>query len=514
MKNNAYLPTIGLEIHVQLKTRSKMFCGCENNSWKIGLEEIKPNTAICPVCTGQPGSLPVINNEAVKMAVKAGLALNCTLAKKSKFDRKNYFYPDLPKGYQISQYDEPLCKNGKLEIENHRRGENNTTVGITRIHLEEDTARSIHPSGQKYSLIDFNRSGIPLMELVTKPDLHTAYEAKEFCQELQQIFKSLKISDAAMEKSQMRCEVNISLAPKTQITTTSKLGAKVEIKNLNSFKSVERSIEYEILRQSKLLSAGKKIISETRGWHEKEQKTIVQRSKEEAHDYRYFPEPDLEPIKFDQAYINKIKKESVEFPRAKIERFEKQYAFLKSDARILIANPDLADFAENVMSELRVWLVDLDEMEFDEDVAWQKHKKKLSKLTANWLINKLGGLLIAQKLTITSSKISPENFAEFITLIYKSRVNAKTAQNLLNIMLKTGGDPSDILEDEGLYLLENVADLEPIVDKVIRDNPRQVKEFQAGKQTLIKFFIGRTMKESRGKADPKMAEEIFLQKLS
>ncbi|MFH1890190.1 MAG: Asp-tRNA(Asn)/Glu-tRNA(Gln) amidotransferase subunit GatB [Candidatus Kuenenbacteria bacterium] len=525
MKNTKYLPTIGLEVHVQLKTKSKMFCGCENNSWKIGQEEIKPNTAICPVCTGQPGALPVANQDAIKMVVKAGLALGCQIAQKSKFDRKNYFYPDLPKGYQISQYDMPICGKGNLEIwkfgnldekiRNKRlftsgkkiKDKTNEGIGITRIHLEEDTARNIHPAGKNFSLIDFNRSGVPLMELVTEPDIHSPKDAKEFCQSLQQILRAIDISDAHMEKSQMRCEVNVSLSK------TGKLGTKVEIKNLNSFKAVERSIEYEIIRQSKILDQNEKVIHQTRGWDVKQQITIAQRSKEYAHDYRYFPEPDIPPMVIDKNLIDKIRAEMPELPPAKAERFQSQYGFSPSNTKVLITNPLLADFAENVMSELRAWLVDLDEIELQDDQAWDKYKQKLSKLTANWLINKLNGSLVAQKISIEQSKITAENFAELITLIYKNKVNSKSAQNLLATMVKNGGDPTEILEDEGLHLIEDVSDIEPIVDKVIADNSKQAEQFRLGKQTLLKFFIGQVMKESKGQANPKMAEEMLLQKL-
>lgn len=501
MEKSNYTPTIGLEIHVQLKTKSKMFCGCANGSWKIGVEELKPNTNICPVCTGQPGSLPVANQEAIEMVVKAGLALNCKIAQHSKFDRKNYFYPDLPKGYQISQYDRPICTNGFIDI-------NGRKIGITRIHLEEDTGKLIHPAGENYSLVDLNRAGVPLMEMVTEPDIISGPQAREFSKKIQQIFRALNISDANMEKSQMRCEVNIS------ISKTEARGTKVEIKNLNSFKAVERAIEYEIMRQSKLLDQGKKIVQQTRGWNEKEQVTFPQRSKEEAHDYRYFAEPDLPPLQFDKNYINKIKAELPELPDKKLQRFQDQYGLTKSDAKIIITNRLLADYTENVMTELRAWLVDLDEIEIDDDAAWEEYKHKLSKLTANWLINKLSGILSAKKIALHDLKVTPENFAEFISLIYKNKVNSKNAFGLLEKMVDSGGDPANILEDQGMRLIEDVSDLEPIIDKIIADNPDQVNQFKAGKNTLLKFFIGQAMKESQGKANPKMAEDLLIQKLT
>jgi len=501
MPKSSYIPTIGMEIHAQLKTKSKMFCGCANDSWKIGLEELKPNTNICPVCTAQPGALPVANKEAIAMVVKAGLALNCHIAQHSKFDRKNYFYPDLPKGYQISQYDQPICYEGHLTLGTDK-------IGITRIHLEEDTGKSIHPAGEDYTLIDLNRAGVPLLEMVTEPDIKSAKQAKEFCQYIQSIFRALDISDANMEKSQMRCEVNIS------ISATKELGTKVEIKNLNSFKTVERAIEYEIIRQTKLLDAGTKIDQETRGWHEKEQTTYSQRSKEEAHDYRYFPEPDLPPLEFDKKYINKIKAELPELPAAKTKRFQKEYGFSTINAKIITANNDMANYTEQVISELQRWLIDLDEIDRSDEAVWESAKQRLSKLTADWLINKLQGILSSQNINFTELKITPENFAEFITLIYKNRINSKNALSLLIKMVKNGGDPSNILEEDGLHLMEDVGDLEPIINKVISDHPDQVSQFKAGKQTLLKFFVGQVMKESQGKANPKMAEEILLQKLT
>ncbi|NMB47981.1 Asp-tRNA(Asn)/Glu-tRNA(Gln) amidotransferase subunit GatB [Candidatus Kuenenbacteria bacterium] len=501
MSENKFTPTIGLEIHTQLKTKSKMFCRCANTSAQIGVSELAPNSHICPICTGQPGTLPAINMEAVKMVVKAGLALECVIAKHSKFDRKNYFYPDLPKGYQISQYDQPLCTNGIL-IFGHSR------IGIERIHLEEDTGRLIHDQSETESLVDLNRAGIPLMELVTKPDIHSAAEAKEFCQELQKILRQLDISDADMEKSQMRCEVNISLS------STHKLGTKVEIKNLNSFKAVERSIEYEIMRQSKLLAAGEEIIQETRGWNDREQATYSQRSKEDAHDYRYFPEPDLPPLVLTAEEIQKIKNELPELPQAKAARFVDQYAFSLTDAKLIINDKKLADFTEQTMSELQSWLADLDEIALEESDPWEKYKGKLSKLVANWLINKLPPLLAAKGKTLDSTPLTPENFAEFITLIYKNKINSKNAVDILALMVENGGDPTSILADQGLRLLENIGDLAPLVDKIIADNPGQVEQFKKGKTALLQFFLGQLMKGTRGQANPKMAEELFLQKLS
>ena len=522
-------PTIGLEIHVELKTKTKMFCSCLNETWKIGVEEIPANTNICPICMGHPGTLPVANKEAIKSVIKAGLALNCEIASKSKFDRKNYFYPDLPKGYQISQYDQPLCKNGNIEI-----GEKK--IGITRIHLEEDTGKLTHVTGG--SLVDYNRAGVPLMELVTEPDIKSGAEAKEFCQELQSIFRELEISDADMEKGQMRCEVNISLAEQhansdvnkfeDHANSRGKLGTKVEIKNLNSFRAVERSIDFEIKRQSEMLERGEKIIQETRGWDEKNQETFSQRTKEGSADYRYFPEPDIPPLSFasrqeirnkiqdtkkDDIDIEKLKRELPELPKDKRQRFKEQYGFNSADAKVLTTSPLLADYTEQVVSELKVWLVDLGEFEGSAEEIWNQNKNKVIKLVAGWLINKLSGLLTARKLTYQDNKITAENFAEFVTMILTHKVSTKNANVLLERMLETGGDPSNILESEDLAA-GGAEDLEKIITEVINKNPNQVEEFKSGKENIIKYFIGQVMKESKGKADPKQAEELLIQKLS
>ncbi|MBU4482423.1 Asp-tRNA(Asn)/Glu-tRNA(Gln) amidotransferase subunit GatB [Patescibacteria group bacterium] len=495
-----YKPTIGLEIHVELKTKTKMFCDCLNETWKIGEQNLEPNKNVCPVCLAHPGTLPVINKEAVKMVLKAGLALNCKIREKSKFDRKQYFYPDLPKGYQISQYDQPLCENGYIEI-------NNKKIKITRIHLEEDTGKLTHINDK--SLVDYNRAGVPLMELVTEPDIESGAEAKEFCQELQRIFRELEIADAEMQKGQMRCEVNIS------VSDSDKLGTKVEIKNLNSFKAVEKSINYEIQRQSRLLEHDEKIIQETLGWDENKLETFAQRTKEGSADYRYFPEPDLPPLDFTkdaEINIEELKQELPELPQGKRNRFSDEYGFKSSDAKILTSNPDLADYTENVISELKRWLDDTSEIQGTGDEIWNEHQHKLTKLVAGWLISKLGGLLTARKLSYRDNTISAENFAEFITMLFTNKVSTKNANLLLERMLETGGDPSNILEDEDLVAGD--LDLEKLIDEIINKNPEQVQQFKAGKTALLKFFLGKVMKESQGKANPQETENLLIQKLS
>jgi aspartyl-tRNA(Asn)/glutamyl-tRNA(Gln) amidotransferase subunit B len=514
MQEKKYNPTIGMEIHVELKTATKMFCGCLNENEKIGSEEgLEPNKNVCPICLGHPGTLPVPNKKAIESVIKAGLALKCKIAEKSKFDRKQYFYPDLPKGYQISQYDQPLCEHGELETSHGK-------VGITRIHLEEDTGKLSHVDDG--TLVDYNRGGIPLMELVSEPDIKSGEQAKEFCSELQAIFRELNISDASMEKGQMRCEVNVS------VSDTEKFGTKVEIKNLNSFKVVAKAIDYEIKRQTEALENGEEIVQETRGWDDAKQITFSQRKKEGSADYRYFPEPDIPPIKLkrekvkkeksieslrdDFIDIEKLKQELPELPKEKRERFKAEYGFKEADAQLLTAIPELADYAEQVVSELKNWLIDCGEFEGTAEEIWESKKEKVIKLVAGWLINKLGGILTARKLKYTDITITAENFAEFITMILTGKVSSKNGNILLEKMFETSGDPSNILEDEGLKSEE--IDLDKIITGIINSNPDQVEQFKAGKTNLIKFFIGQVMKESKGQADPQKAENILMQKLS
>jgi len=454
-----YQTTIGLEIHAQLKTKSKMFCSCKNDA-----QETIPNKNVCPVCLGHPGTLPVANKKAIKMVLKVGNALGSKLAKKSKFDRKNYFYPDLPKGYQISQYDKPLCYGGKLN-----------KVKLTRIHLEEDTGRLVH-KGDK-SLIDFNRSGIPLMELVTEPDITSGKQAKKFCKDLQQILRYLNVSNANMEKGQMRCEVNISLALKN----SNKLGTKVEIKNLNSFKAVEQAIDYEIKRQSKILDQGKAIVQETRGWQKQRGQTLPQRSKEQAHDYRYFPEPDLPQLNL-KKLIKNIK--VPELPKAKKTRFLDTYNLPSRDVKLLIKNKKLADFFENMVSELP--------------------SKKLIKLATNYLL----------KVKTKFKKITPENFAELISLINKGKISSSAADIVLKEMAKTGGDPSHIIEEKNLKQLSKSNDLKPIIKKVVEKNKKAIKDYRSGKTEVLGFLVGQIMAATKGKANPQVSKKLLIDYLA
>ncbi|PIR02519.1 MAG: Asp-tRNA(Asn)/Glu-tRNA(Gln) amidotransferase subunit GatB [Candidatus Nealsonbacteria bacterium CG_4_9_14_3_um_filter_35_11] len=478
-----YQPILGLEAHVELKTKSKMFCSCANDP-----NERHPNMLICPICTAQPGSLPVINKEAVRKTIKTGLALNCQIPEYSKFDRKNYFYPDLPKGYQISQLYQPFCKKGFLEIDGRK-------IRIREIHLEEDTGRLVHPEGADYSLVDFNRAGIPLMELVTEPDITSAREARKFAEELQLILRYLEVSDADMEKGQMRVEVNVSLTKEK-----GKLGTKVEIKNLNSFKAVERATNYEAQRQNKLLDKGEKIIQETRGWDDARGITVSQREKEEAHDYRYFPEPDLPPLHHSKKIIEEIKAEIPELPAQKRERFKREYNLDEKSIEIFVQNKDLGEYFEKIVSEFEARL--------------KKEKLfKLIKLATNYLITDLLGLFKGEQFSEKRCKIDPENFAEFISLIEEGKISSKIAKTILQEMFSTGVDTSHIIKEKQLIQITDRIEIEKIIKEVISKNQRAIEDFKKGKENAFQFLIGQVMAISKGKADPQVVKSVLKKKL-
>jgi len=500
MKNNKYDVIIGLEIHAELKTKSKMFCTCDNDS-----KNAEPNTNVCPICLGHPGTLPYPNKQAIEWTILVGLALNCKVNKLSKFDRKNYFYPDLPKGYQISQYDLPFVYDGFLDIDGEK-------IKITRIHLEEDTGKSTHPAGKNYSLIDYNRSSTPLIEMVTEPVIKDAMTAKKFCQAYQQILRYLKISNADMEQGEMRCEANISVQEKDKWEYKGnceikpigdyKLNPKVEIKNINSFKAIEKAIEYETNRQIEAIETGEKLVQETRGWNEGQGQTISQRVKETSADYRYFPDPDLPPINIDDKWIKKIKSQLVELPNEKKERFKKQYDLSEEDAEILVSTKDLAEYTEQVITELRAWIDSTGD-------DWERQKKKLAKATSNWLISELFKHLNLDGKNIDDIKITPENFAELITLVYQDKINSSAAQKILEVMYEKGGDPTNIMQDLGLEQIDNEEELENTIKEIIEKNPKQIEEYKAGKENVLQFLVGLTMSATKGKANPKKAGEIL-----
>jgi aspartyl-tRNA(Asn)/glutamyl-tRNA(Gln) amidotransferase subunit B len=492
-----------------------MFCGCRNS---FGLEK-EPNINVCPVCTAQPGSLPVINEEAIKMVIKTGLALNCKIAEDSFFERKNYFYPDLPKGYQISQYQKPLCYEGYLEIslaktlkqvQGDGPSENLRKIRVHRIHLEEDTGRLIHSKEANCSLIDFNRAGVPLMELVTEPDIQSGEEAKKFCQELQLILRYLGVSDADMENGQMRCEVNISLQqPTTNSQQPTEFGTKVEIKNLNSFRAVEKSIDYEIKRQSELLKKGEKVTQETRGWDSSGGITFSQRVKEEAYDYRYFPEPDLPPLKSLDDHRLLLMAEIPELPQAKRLRLASEYGLSKNDAEFFVQNKEFGEYFEEVCSELT--RTEHEARKFNE-----AELKKLYKLAANYLITEVPRA--ANKLQASSfklqDKITPENFAEFAIIVFKEMVSSSGAQILLEEMFKIGVDPTHVIETRNLKQVGDVVTLSSIVDKVIEENPQPSEDYKKGKEASLQFLVGQVMKKTQSRANPQVVAEILRKKLA
>jgi aspartyl-tRNA(Asn)/glutamyl-tRNA(Gln) amidotransferase subunit B len=479
MSDTKYKPTIGLEIHAELKTLTKMFCNSKNDP-----EEERPNVNICPICMGHPGTLPVINKEAVKHMLRVGIAVNGKLADFTEFDRKNYFYPDIPKGYQLSQYKYPLVSGGEL-----------AGVQLTRIHLEEDTARSGHEEGD-YSLVDFNRAGLPLMELVTEPVIHSASEAGKFARELQMTLRYLGVSDANMEKGEMRVEANIS------VSDTDKFGTKVEVKNLNSFKSVERAIEYELKRQIDLIESGEKVIQETRGWDDGKQQTYSQRMKEESHDYRYFPDPDLPKLKISEISelsTEVLKNTMPELPWEVRERLKKDFgANITEDTKeIFVRVIPLCDYLDATFSEL-------------------KHDAKFSKTLINYITSDLIGLMKKDfsdswedKFSGVVSKIPAKNFAELVRLVSQGKLSSRGAKDVLAIIYKYGGEPNDVADKNGLIQKSDEGALKEIVKNVLSANEKVAADYKAGKEASLQFLIGQGMKATKGSANPEMLSKII-----
>ncbi len=503
-------PVIGLEIHIQLKTKSKMFCGCA-----VHETAVSPNTNVCPICLGHPGTLPVPNEQAVRSAILIGLALNCSISGYSKFDRKNYFYPDLPKGYQISQFDLPIAKDGYLDIHIPTGPiRQQARIGITRAHLEEDAAKNLHnPSGKTY--VDFNRAGTPLVEIVTEPDFRSPQEAKNFLQELRLIARYLKVSDADMEKGHLRCDANISLREVDDDGNVigPRFHPKTEIKNINSFKHVERALEYEIKRQTELWKNGSPPAEETtRGWNDRKGVTEEQRTKEGAQDYRYFPEPDIPPLALKEMEEDLIG-ELPELPAAKRARFVSEYKLKHEHARQICEDPALADFVEHVFSEMEAWLDSLPELDGAQEEQWEKERVKLGKLVASWVLTKLAGLLAERNIDIRIMKINPENFAEFLQLLATKKLNASAGLEVLNAMLDDGSDPSHIMEERQLGRMDDATELADIVSRVLESHPAELLRYQNGEEQLCKFFIGQIMKETQGTADPGLAANILKVKL-
>lgn len=492
-------PIIGLEIHIQLKTKSKMFCGCANVSG-----DAPPNTAICPICLGYPGTLPVPNRQAIHMTQRVGAALNCALATRSKFDRKSYFYPDLPKGYQISQYDQPFCGKGSitLMIDNVRK-----TVGITRIHLEEDAAKNIHPAGTTYTLVDFNRAGTPLIEIVTEPDIRSPQEAKVFLQELQRVARVLEISDADMEKGQLRCDANISLRPVSSKASSggeeaAKLYPKTEIKNINSFRFVEKALQYEIKRQTKEWEQGNIPAHATRGWKAEKAVTIEQRTKEEAADYRYFPEPDIPPFTFTEQELRQIYVDLPELPYAKRERLQRQYGISGDHVSVFVDKADLGNFFENAVSEI-------EQLNKEEVGIADKEVKSLVNLTANVIARQIRTIMERDNLTDEDLKITPANFAELIVLQQQGKIGSAAALRVLEEMQRTGGDPDHIVQNLGLQQEGGTAHLMRFIQHVIAANPDIVEKIKAGKESALQYLVGQVMARSEGKANPSVVLKLL-----
>ncbi|MCT7996369.1 Asp-tRNA(Asn)/Glu-tRNA(Gln) amidotransferase subunit GatB [Laspinema olomoucense] len=483
-----YEAIIGLETHCQLSTKTKIF---SNSSTAFGAP---PNANIDPVCMGLPGVLPVLNQKVLEYAVKAGLALNCKIAPYSKFDRKQYFYPDLPKNYQISQYDLPIAEHGWLEIELVDEQGNGTRkrIGITRLHMEEDAGKLVHAgsdrlSGSTYSLVDYNRTGIPLIEIVSEPDLRSGQEAAEYAQELQRIVRYLGVSDGNMQEGSLRCDVNISVRPVGQ----KEFGVKVEIKNMNSFSAIQRAIEYEIERQIEAINNGEPIYQETRLWEEGSQRTISMRSKEGSSDYRYFPEPDLGPIEVSSTQLEQWKSELPELPAQKRHRYETEIGLSPYDARVLTDDRAVAEYFEAAIAE-----------------------GGDAKQAANWIQGDITGYLKTEKLNITEIALTPVALAELTGLITSGTISGKIAKDILPELLTQGGSPKELVESKGLIQISDTSALEKMIDEAIAANPKEVESYRNGKTKLKGFFVGQVMKLSGGRADPKLTNQLVEQKLN
>lgn len=477
---------IGLEVHAQLLTKSKIFCGC---STAFGAP---PNSNTCPVCLGLPGALPVLNREAVSMAVKAGLALGCRINQRSIFARKNYFYPDLPKGYQISQYDQPLAEGGEATLLTGERLETGNivnyrpkTFGIIRVHLEEDAGKSIHASeGDTY--VDLNRSGVPLIEIVSKPDLRSSQEAYDFLGYLRRALLYLEICDGNMEEGSLRCDANISVRP----AGASVFGTKTEIKNLNSFRFLQKALEYEIQRQIDAIERGGTVEQETRLWDDEREKTFVMRSKEEAHDYRYFPEPDLLPVVISTEWLEELEKDIPELPEARRTRFGEQYGLSAEDALLATQTRPFAEFFESTVKIFNQ-----------------------PKAVFNWMMGDLTRLLKRDGREIRECPVRPELLAKMLQLVDQGTISGKIAKDVFEKMYQTGSDPEAIVAEQGLRQISDVSQLEQIIHGVLESNPKEVEAYRAGKEGLLSFFVGQAMKETRGQANPKVLNEILRAKL-
>ncbi len=473
-----YEVVIGVEVHAQLRTKTKMFCGCGTTFGRSA------NSQTCPVCLGLPGTLPVINRAAVEMAVRAGLALNCTIGANNQFDRKNYFYPDLPKGYQISQYESPICEHGWIEI---AVGDGKKRVKIRRAHLEEDAGKNVHETGTSGSRVDLNRAGTPLLEIVTEPDMRSADEVVAYLKGLRDILMYLDVCDGNMDEGSFRCEPNLSLRPLGQ----KEFGTKVELKNINSFKFVKDAVEYEIKRQTKVLSEGGKVFQETRLWNLERGETAVMRSKEEAHDYRYFPDPDLVPLTLDKEWIEGLRGSVPELPAARVSRFVREYGLPEYDAGVLTVSKGIADY-------------------FEACVKLFSQPKTVS----NWVMGELTRELNLSGTEIAASPVTPERLVALLQLVEKGTVSLKVAREIFPELYRSGKTPEQIVQEKGLTQVSDEGALDKIIDEVLAKNPAQVAQFKEGKQQVLGFLVGQVMKASGGKANPGKVNELLKKKFS
>jgi aspartyl-tRNA(Asn)/glutamyl-tRNA(Gln) amidotransferase subunit B len=476
-----YEPVIGLEVHAQLLTESKLFCPC---STKFGGE---PNTQTCPRCLGMPGVLPVLNKQAVEFAIRASLAMNCSIADKSVFARKNYFYPDLPKGYQISMYERPFSVKGWLDVDVNGKKKR---IGITRIHMEDDAGKLVHAGDfarAEHSYVDLNRTGVPLLEIVSEPDIRSPEEAAEYMRRLRNILVYIGVCDGNMQEGSLRCDANVSVRPKNE----SKFGTRAEIKNMNSFRNIQRAMAYEIERQIKLCECGEAVVQETRLWDDAAGKTMGMRGKEEAHDYRYFPDPDLIPIAVDKAWIEIVRKNLPELPLQKKERFIKDYQIPEYDAALLTQDKVLADYFETVIKE-----------------------GAPAKWASNWIMTELLRELNTEEKSADQSPVKPSQLVELYRLIAKGTISTKIAKGVFESMYKTGKGPEALVKAQGLVQVSDDAEIGRMIDEVLKENPAQLEQFLSGKDKLFGFFIGQIMKKSQGKANPAMANKILAEKLN